>query len=84
MRTAFLWISVPVQINLGSSDAVSAYQIETTEGYCEDALEISFPKVMPLAGIANDNKAEMNMPSAINFTLTSQAYCTWFFYISCE
>ncbi len=61
---------VPVQMNLSSSEAFSAYQIEITEGNCEEALETSLPKVIPLAGIEIDNEAAINNPRATNFNLT--------------
>jgi hypothetical protein len=73
-----------VHINLGVSPELSEYQIEITAGYCVEALGISLPNVIPLAGIANDSKAEMKMPRAISFNFTSLGYFTRFIYISCE
>jgi hypothetical protein len=69
-------IRVPEHCSLASSCASSAVQIETTDGYAVEPLVTSRPKVMPLAGIANDNKAEMKVPRAISFNLTVQDYCT--------
>jgi hypothetical protein len=65
---------VPEHIKYASDSASSAVQIETTDGYAIEPLVTSRPKVIPLAGIAKDNKAEMNIPSAISFNLTRKDY----------
>ena len=74
MRTILLVMRVPEHCSLASSSASSAVQIETTDGYALEPLVTSRPKVMPLAGIAKESKAEMNIPRAISFILTSKDY----------
>lgn len=74
MRTILLVMRVPEHCSLASSSASSAVQIETTDGYALEPLVTSRPNVIPLAGMADDNKAEMIMPRAINFNLTGLVY----------
>jgi hypothetical protein len=55
---------VPEHWSLASSSALSAVQIETTDGYAVEPLVTSRPKVIPLAGIAIERKAETKIPRA--------------------
>jgi hypothetical protein len=61
-------------MNSGYSEAFGEYQIEITDGYALEPLVTSRPKVMPLAGIANESSAEMNTPRATSLVFTSKDY----------
>jgi hypothetical protein len=60
-------INVPEQINSGFCEAVSVYQIDTTEGNSEEALMISSPKVIACAGDKFNSKEKKETRVTILF-----------------